>query len=601
MPCEQMKGLIRQKGALISIGVLTIMAFYPTVKYKNGLPQIIRIGDVVAVQSSEPKLAVSKKDSSRSLELPLDIGCIQTGSNLFTETGQSFHADDIEQCKEKCSRNFLYYVFNKPKLRCFCKDLCHDTHSLDPAYCLKSSSYSFLGIRGNTTGLLVSKYLSNSTRSCRCTSNSCESITCNNIGSDTSCWAGPQKTDLLKYKRLSTLDRCPDTEYTVSSLNFPRTNKTDKVCNQTNCLFCLSQEDMYGFWPVTNCSQFHPPKLSQEKQRLYKISPPITKKAEVTVFANNHVKDRIKVLLLAYYRSGSTFTSELFKNHPDAFYMFEPFHSVIPLPIASEREEIHDYLTNATATSITSLFNCNLLQLSPHTINKFLQSDRLSDYCQQSYTLDCMALFIAQCKARKLTAIKSIRVRMKSVEMAIEKYQQSELRVLLLLRDPRGIMRSRMAIKDGYNKKYRNKDEALRIHSKMLCKAMAEDAQIAKEIQKNHPNPIVVVHYEDIANYTKTAASYIYRTLEMDNPPVEVVAAISRLRGHKKGDAYSVYGRDSVATAYNWKKSLSFKQVRLIDEGCKDYYKYIGYEPVGSQQELSDPNNYHRTTLITLI
>jgi len=27
-------------------------------------------------------------------------------------------------------------------------------------------------------------------------------------------------------------------------------------------------------------------------------------------------------------------------------------------------------------------------------------------------------------------------------------------------------MRSRMAIKDGYNKKYRNKDEALRIHSK---------------------------------------------------------------------------------------------------------------------------------------
>jgi len=40
-----------------------------------------------------------------------------------------------------------------------------------------------------------------------------------------------------------------------------------------------------------------------------------------------------------------------------------------------------------------------------------------------------MALFIAQCKARKLTAIKSIRVRMKSVEIAIEKYQQSELRV----------------------------------------------------------------------------------------------------------------------------------------------------------------------------
>jgi len=40
---------------------------------------------------------------------------------------------------------------------------------------------------------------------------------------------------------------------------------------------------------------------------------------------------------------------------------------------------------------------------------------------------------------------------------------------------------------------------------------MADDARIAKEIQKKHPNPIVVVHYEDIANYTKTAANYTYR------------------------------------------------------------------------------------------
>jgi len=38
-------------------------------------------------------------------------------------------------------------------------------------------------------------------------------------------------------------------------------------------------------------------------------------------------------------------------------------------------------------------------------------------------------MFIARCKAKQLTAIKSILVRMKSVERAIEKYQQSDLRV----------------------------------------------------------------------------------------------------------------------------------------------------------------------------
>ena len=32
--------------------------------------------------------------------------------------------------------------------------------------------------------------------------------------------------------------------------------------------------------------------------------------------------NQIKILLLAYYRSGSTYTSELFRNHPDAFYLW---------------------------------------------------------------------------------------------------------------------------------------------------------------------------------------------------------------------------------------------------------------------------------------
>ncbi|KAF6023247.1 hypothetical protein EB796_018434 [Bugula neritina] len=120
----------------------------------------------------------------------------------------------------------IIVALSKPTLRCLCIDRIYDMYIFDPAYCLHSSNHSFIGIRGNTTGLLVSKYLSNSSRSCRCTSDSCESITCNNIGTDRSCWAGPKKTDLLKYKRLSTLDRCPDTKYIVSSLNFQGTSKT---------------------------------------------------------------------------------------------------------------------------------------------------------------------------------------------------------------------------------------------------------------------------------------------------------------------------------------------------------------------------------------
>ena len=37
----------------------------------------------------------------------------------------------------------------------------------------------------------------------------------------------------------------------------------------------------------------------------------------------------IKVLLLTYMRSGSTFTGELFNQNPDAFYWFEPADGVL--------------------------------------------------------------------------------------------------------------------------------------------------------------------------------------------------------------------------------------------------------------------------------
>jgi len=40
---------------------------------------------------------------------------------------------------------------------------------------------------------------------------------------------------------------------------------------------------------------------------------------------------------------------------------------------------------------------------------------------------------------------------------------------------------------------------------------MANDVLIAKQMQKSHPNQVVIIHYEDIANSTKTAADYVYR------------------------------------------------------------------------------------------
>jgi len=40
---EQMKGLTQQKGALIIIVALSVMSFYPTVKYRKGTYNILPV------------------------------------------------------------------------------------------------------------------------------------------------------------------------------------------------------------------------------------------------------------------------------------------------------------------------------------------------------------------------------------------------------------------------------------------------------------------------------------------------------------------------------------------------------------------------------
>ena len=40
-------------------------------------------------------------------------------------------------------------------------------------------------------------------------------------------------------------------------------------------------------------------------------------------------KPKVKLIILTYLRSGSSFTGGLFDQHPDVFYVFEPLYAVM--------------------------------------------------------------------------------------------------------------------------------------------------------------------------------------------------------------------------------------------------------------------------------
>jgi len=56
---------------------------------------------------------------------------------------------------------------------------------------------------------------------------------------------------------------------------------------------------------------------------------------------------------------------------------FEPFHSIVPRNISSQHEEVHDYLVNQTSIAMSSIFECNFLEVPFNTISRFPQADKM--------------------------------------------------------------------------------------------------------------------------------------------------------------------------------------------------------------------------------
>ena len=55
------------------------------------------------------------------------------------------------------------------------------------------------------------------------------------------------------------------------------------------------------------------------------------------------------------------------------------------------------------------------------------------------------------------------------------------------------------------------------------------------------------------------------------------------------------FRKNSLETAYKWKKQLPIKTAQLIDEACKMYYPIIGYQSIENGKQLQNMTNYHRS------
>lgn len=160
---------------------------------------------------------------------------------------------------------------------------------------------------------------------------------------------------------------------------------------------------------------------------------------------------RINVLLNAKYRTGSTFASEFLHKNRDFMYFFEPLsfkHTINDSEEFHSKSEIHDL----NIAMLENMFNCNI-----HTdivINHMAEWSKRAMFCQipdtQDYhelcspvhKVDFLETAQSLCHSTQHRAAKVIRLHsLSDVSELIHK----GMKVVQLLRDPRGVASSRSA------------------------------------------------------------------------------------------------------------------------------------------------------------
>ncbi|XP_037087934.1 carbohydrate sulfotransferase 3-like [Pollicipes pollicipes] len=209
-----------------------------------------------------------------------------------------------------------------------------------------------------------------------------------------------------------------------------------------------------------------------------------------------------KVLVVSTWRSGSSFLGDMLASQPLAFYLFEP------LLLLKSAEAATGVVTSAErrVAMLGQLLRCDysgatkerreleLVHGSSVSIREACR--RFPDACASRRFLE------AACAMHPVRIAKTVRMRMRYLEPLLR--EEPRLRVVLLVRDPRAVVRSRRRIAWCQN-------QCASISS--LCAWQEESLLEVQQLERQFPGQLLTVRYEELAQSVAHGARRLFAFL----------------------------------------------------------------------------------------
>ncbi|XP_061634240.1 carbohydrate sulfotransferase 7 [Phyllopteryx taeniolatus] len=347
--------------------------------------------------------------------------------------------------------------------------------------------------------------------------------------------------------------------------------------------------------------------------------------------ANGTEPPRTHIYLHATWRTGSSFLGELFNQHPDVFYLYEPmwhiWQALYPGDAGSLQGAVRDMLS--------ALFRCDFSVLKLYAgsqnlttafifgwkMNKVVCSEPLCDahqrhrvgLVQEDRCAKCPKRDIRElereCKKYPVVVIKGVRVLDLSTLVPLMKDPAVNLHIVQLFRDPRAVHNSRLKSKQALvkesiqvlrSKKHNDKYKRLLVPNTRVNRAESYVSGAMELICDNWLGDMMLVtnappwvrrsyrrvRYEDLVLHPAEELQKLYLFSNLSTSPALESFALNMThgRGYSSDRPFLISSRDAKEAIYAWRERLSVEQIDQVEAYCSEVMRQLGYPKHGADK-----------------
>ena len=226
-------------------------------------------------------------------------------------------------------------------------------------------------------------------------------------------------------------------------------------------------------------------------------------------------------------------------------------------------EEIENWLTcNIKAVSIESITDNRQLMNSYRECNFISPLDFVGGRIN-----NCISEITQSCRKSPIKIIKFVRLRVKHCSVLLDKYPNMKL--LHLVRDPRGIFNSRFTL--GSNRNWFN------LMSQQHCTEVADDLLSSFKLYQRNPRKVRIVSFEDIAETPEKTTRRLFNFTGL-NITKDILAYITNQTNATFDSGFFDLSRhNSNVTVNKWRLSLDIRTANQVYNTCRQSNELLGY------------------------